>query len=198
MFFYLTLVCVTSWMYSKVLYLTWKQSCCISHYSENKRERNGPEDIGFKHASFYFNPPAHFLLGDRCRDGQGRQSPLRALGHMGWKDGVLPSDAEQPWGRERHGGQTEDGLSNSKSQRGVEEEPATVSFWHCPAGCVRVCKPDSCTQAINTPSLPIKFLYVIVPACSGLNWFLYKHYPDITTRHWRANEGNDPTGQQNA
>lgn len=76
------------------------------------------------HGSCCFSPPPS---GDRCGDGQGWEGPLRAVGHVGWEDGVFPGDAEQPWRGERHGGQTEDSLSNPQSQRGVEEEPSTVS-----------------------------------------------------------------------
>lgn len=88
--------------------------------------------------------------GDRCGDGQGWQGPLRAVGHLGREDGVFPSDAEQPRGRERHRGQTEDCLSNPQSQRGVEEKPAPVS--NVTARRTRCCKSQLSQASEALPS----------------------------------------------
>lgn len=118
-----------------------------------------------------------FSPGDRCGDGQGRQGPLRAVGHMGREDGVLAGDAEQPRWRERHWGQTENRLPNPQSQRGVEEELATVSTVPTERG---VRKSQSCTHFINVRSVwgewcthdivfAVLAYIVIVPICSGFS-----------------------------
>lgn len=99
---------------------------CLVIFSVLHKNRNNSVPLGQK-CIFSLANQLFLSSGDRGGDGQGWKSPLRSVGYLGWEDGVFTGDAEQPRRRKRHGGQTENCLSNPQSSRSVEEEPTPVS-----------------------------------------------------------------------